>query len=543
MNAVVYARYSSHRQGEQSIEGQLVEAQKYAAAHGLTIIHEYCDRAQTGRNDNREQFQLMLADAAKHAFDALIVWKTDRIGRNKEEIALNKYHLKKNGVKIHYIAEMIPDTPEGIILEAVIEGMAAYYSEQLSQNIRRGQRASAAKAQSTGGNRPLGYKTGPDKKFVIDPETAPTVRLVYDLYAQGQTITQIIQALNAKGLRTKRGRPFTNNSLRTVLKNEKYIGVYSYKDEIRIEDAIPPIVEPEVFYKVQEMLRYNQKAAAHKNSKADYLLTEKLFCGKCGAMMVGVSGTSHTGSRHHYYYCVQQRKKNCDKKPVRRVWIEDLVLNHVIALIRDEDLLEFIAESTYQYYLAQNTESTYTESLRKALAEVEKATANLLRAIEAGIFNDATKQRMDELGEQKAELQNALAAAKLREDLGLKKEHILYFLHRFVDMDYTDEACQKQLIKTFVNSVFVYDDKVVITFNYSGDDRTITLKEIDAGLQQGVRLPRSLCHQIRNHLSENWGDFSFDHRNTTDGFQKIFGRRAVRPSVKSCVSDIRQSQV
>jgi site-specific DNA recombinase len=167
----------------------------------------------------------------------------------------------------------------------------------------------------------------------------------------------------------------------------------------------------------------------------------------------------------------------------------------VIALIRDEDLLEFIAESTYQYYLAQNTESTYTESLRKALAEVEKATANLLRAIEAGIFNDATKQRMDELGEQKVELQNALAAAKLREDLGLKKEHILYSLHRFVDMDYTAEDCQKQLIKIFVNSVFVYDDKVVITFNYSGDDRTITLKEIDAGLQQGVRMPRSLCLQ------------------------------------------------
>ena len=266
--------------------------------------------------------------------------------------------------------------------------------------------------------------------------------------------------------------------------NEKYIGVYSYKDEIRIEDAIPPIVEPEVFYKVQEMLKYNQKAAAHKNSKADYLLTEKLFCSKCGAMMVGVSGTSHTGSHHHYYYCVQQRKKNCDKKPVRRVWIEDLVLNHVIALIRNEDLLEFIAESTY------------TESLRKALAEVEKATANLLQAIEAGIFNDATKQRMDELGEQKAELQNALAAAKLREDLGLKKKHILYFLLRFVDMDYTNEACQKQLIKIFVNSVFVYDDKVVITFNYSDDDRTITLKEIDAGIQQGVRLPRSLCHQL-----------------------------------------------
>ena len=95
MNAVVYARFSSHRQGEQSSEGQVAEAQRFAAAHGLTIVKVYADRAQTGRNDNREQFQLMLADAAKHAFDALIVWKTDRIGRNKEEIALNKYHLKK----------------------------------------------------------------------------------------------------------------------------------------------------------------------------------------------------------------------------------------------------------------------------------------------------------------------------------------------------------------------------------------------------------------------------------------------------------------
>ena len=285
-----------------------------------------------------------------------------------------------------------------------------------------------------------------------------------------------------------------------MLKNEKYIGIYTYKDEIRIEGAIPPIVEPELFYKVQEMLRYNQKAA-HKNSKADYLLTEKLFCGRCGAMMVGVSGTSHTGARHHYYYCTEQRKKKCRKKPVRQVWIENLVLEYVIALVRNGELMEFIAENTYQYYLAQNTDSSYTESLQKALAETEKAISNLIRAMEAGIFNASTKQRLDELDEQKAELKGALAASKLREDLGLKKEHILYFLHQFSQMDYTDEDCQKRLIKTFVNSVFVYDDKVVMTFNYSGDDRTITLKEIDAGLQQGVRLPRSLCLSISSPCS------------------------------------------
>lgn len=495
MNAVVYARFSSHRQGEQSIEGQVAEAERYAAEHGLTIIHVYADRAQTGRNDNREQFQLMLSDAANKKFDALIVWKTDRIGRNKEEIALNKYHLKKNGVKIYYVAEMIPDTPEGIILEAVIEGMAAYYSEQLSQNIKRGQRASAVKAQSTGGNRPLGYLTGPDKKFIIDPESAPTVKLVFDLYAQGQTIAQIVRELNARGHRTLKGKPFTHNSLRTMLKNEKYIGIYTYKDEVRLENAIPPIVDTATFYKVQEMLKYNQRAAAHKNAKVEYLLTEKLFCGKCGAMMVGVSGTSKTGLRHHYYYCHNQRKKLCTKKPVRQIWIENLVLEYMINLLKDDDLIEFIAGNTYKYYLEQNTDTSYTESLRQALEDIEKSISNLVRAIEQGIFNEATKNRMDELEEQKEEIKSALAAARLKENLGITKERILFFLQQFANMDYTDIECQKRLIKTFLNSVFVYDDKVVLTFNYSGDNRTITLKEIDAGLQQGVRLPRALSHQ------------------------------------------------
>ena len=213
MNAVVYARFSSHRQGEQSIEGQVAEAERFAKAHDLTIIHIYADRAQTGRNDNREQFQQMLTDAAKHAFDALIVWKTDRIGRNKEEIALNKYHLKKNGVKIYYVAEAIPDTPEGIILEAVIEGMAAYYSEQLSQNVRRGMRASAQKAQHAGGTHPLGYTVDENKKYVIDPKHAPTVQLIFDMYAAGKTITEIVNELNNRGIRTPKGKLFTFNSL------------------------------------------------------------------------------------------------------------------------------------------------------------------------------------------------------------------------------------------------------------------------------------------------------------------------------------------
>ena len=204
--AVVYARYSSHRQGEQSIEGQLAEAYKYAEAHGMKIIHEYVDRAMTGRNDNRDQFQEMLKDTAKKQFDAVILWKIDRFGRNREEIAFNKYRCKKNGVKVVYVAESIPDSPEGVILESVLEGMAEYYSLQLSQNIRRGNRASAEKCQSTGGNRPLGYKTDPEtKRFVIDPDTAPTVRMIFDVITSYSIhYTKLYEVFS---LRLSSGRP------------------------------------------------------------------------------------------------------------------------------------------------------------------------------------------------------------------------------------------------------------------------------------------------------------------------------------------------
>ena len=510
MNAVVYARFSSHRQGEQSIEGQVAEAERFAAVHGLTIVKVYADRAQTGRNDNREQFQLMLADAAKHAFDALIVWKTDRIGRNKEEIALNKYHLKKNGVKIYYVAEAIPDTPEGIILEAVIEGMAAYYSEQLSQNVRRGMKNSAQKGRYTGGTCPMGYTITADKKYEVDPKYAPVVREIFQLYSEGKTITEIVKILNDKGLRTSRGHAFTHNSLRTVLKNKKYIGTYEYNGEVSIENAVPPIVDVDVFNKVQDLLAFNHKAGAHKKAKVDYILFGKIFCGKCGAGMTGICGTSKQKVKHHYYICSAKKKKLCTKRAVRQDWIETLVLKHLLRLVRNEELLEFIAENTYQYFLAQNTDTTYTKSLQKALDETDRAINNLLRAIEAGIFNESTKDRMNELEEQKKDLRVALVAAKLKEDLALKKEHIVFFLHQFAGMDYSDIDCQKRLIKTFLNSVFVYDDKVVLTFNYSGDDRTITLHEIDGGLGHSICIPSAVVHQ--NNTSAYTGVLFFVFR-------------------------------
>ncbi len=482
--AAIYARYSSHGQGEQSIEGQLSEAHKYAASMGYNVIHEYIDRAKSGRTDNREQFQQMLKDTAKHQFSVIILWKVDRFGRNREEIAINKMKCRKNGVRVEYVAERIPDSPEGVILESVLEGFAEYYSLQLSQNIRRGIAESADKCQVTGGNRPLGYKTGPDKKFVIDEDTAPTVRMIFTMYAGGATVTEIVSKLNELGLRTLRGKPFTCNSLHTILKNEKYIGIYNNHGRC-IEGGVPRIIDDDLFYKVQEMLKINKRAPAKTWARADYILADKLFCGKCGTAMFGESGTSKTGTRYNYFICSNKKRfKSCDKKAVRQADIENLVVKAVCDLLEDTALLDFIIDNTWAYYIAQDDNQEELRNLQKNLEQTETAIRNLIRAMEAGIFTEETKQRMEELTAQKAELKAAIADRELAGSFHLKKEHIAFYLYGLRKADHSDREIQKRLIQTFVNSVYVFDDSIKVTFNYSDENSTVTLqmlKDAEAG--------------------------------------------------------------
>jgi hypothetical protein len=232
------------------------------------------------------------------------------------------------------------------------------------------------------------------------------------------------------------------------------------------------------------MLKVNKRKPTREWHYADYILTDKLFCGKCGDPMVGESGTSKTGAAHNYYACTKKRRRRaCDKKNVRQAWIENWVLERVRVLLFDDKLLDCIAGAVYEYYLKRDDNQDFEDALTRKLKDVNSALANIVKAIEAGIFNDTTKQRMDELEQQKYEINAKLADMKLTASLKLTKEQILFFLREFRNMDFTKRECQKRLINTFVNSVFVYDDEVTITFNYSGDGRAVTLKDVDSGAE------------------------------------------------------------
>lgn len=494
--AVVYARYSSHSQGEQSIEGQLAAAKAYADAKGYTIIHEYIDRAMTGRNDNRDEFQQMLSDCSKKQFQVIIVWKVDRFGRNREEITFNKYHAKKHGVRVEYVAENLPDSPESVILESVLEGMAEYYSLQLSQNIRRGYRENAKKCKYAGGLIPLGYRLTADKHFEIDPDTAPLVRRIFKMYAEGQTVTEIITTLNSEGLYTSKGKPYTKNSLHTILKNEKYIGVYDYKNgEIRVENGVPSIIDKDTFDKVQKLQQTNRRAPAAKWSKADYILTDKLFCGICGSPMVGECGTSRTGKKYNYYLCTDhKRKKSCRKKAIRQDWIEPFVLEQVTALILDDEVIQFITDNVWEYYLSQDQQTEKIKGLETQLAEVEKAINNLMGAIEAGLpLTEMTKNRITELDTRRTALTNTIAATQLDSGFHLTKEHIQFFLEQLRELDLNDRKAQQRLIDIFVNSIYVDDDGITINFNFSGDKSQIKFTDFEQLKTNSEFVCRAFC--------------------------------------------------
>lgn len=478
LNAVIYARYSSDRQTEQSIEGQLRECYAFAKANDIAVIDTYIDRAISGKTDNRPAFQKMIEDSAKRQFQAVIVYRLDRFTRNRYDSAIYKARLKKNGVKVLSAMENLNGSPESIIMESLLEGMAEYYSVELSQKITRGMRENALKGKALGGQRVLGYKVNSDCYFEIDETTAPVVVDIFKLYSSGKTVKEICDILNARGVKTARGGAFNKNSLHTILTNKKYIGIYKTKYG-EIVGGIPAIIDKELFEMVALRMEQNKKAPARAKAEINYLLSTKLFCGKCRSAMVGESGTSKTGKKYYYYACVKKkREKACDKSNVKKDWIEDLVIQRTVTDILKDDVIEKIADRLVELQKAEAAESGTMLYLENSLAEIQVSIKNIMTAIEKGIITESTKTRLTELEDEKRNVEIEIAKESIARRI-ISREQIIYWISSFKDGDITSEKYCQQLIDTFVHAVFVYDDKIVITYNYSGENNTATISDLD----------------------------------------------------------------
>ena len=499
--AIAYARFSSDLQREESIEAQTRAIQQYCDANGFVLLTVFADRGISGTSDKRPEFQKMISTATKGDVDAVIVHKLDRFARNRYDSAFYKNILKKNNVKLISVLENLQDSPESVILESVIEGMNEYYSLNLSREVRKGLQENALECKVTGGPPALGYSVDRNtQKYIINEYEAEAVRLIFRMYLEGYSYTEIIDILNTKGYRTRRGIPFAKNSLYAILRNERYTGVYIYvKDStknpkgkyvrhgeydpdavIRIPGGIPAIINEDDFHRVQAKMKERQHKAAKFSAKQEYLLSGKIYCGECGSPYAGNSRKPRPDHPLYISYkCTRrnQRDTKCNNPEINRDKLERLVLERLSGVLFNPDVIPMLVEQ-YNEYITEKTGSAKERvlALQTELRDVERKITNTVNLmIETG--SAAFKDKLNELEQSKEKLLFELTEA----EVALKQENFsgkqICKLFHIAEQQLKNGtlANRRMVIDQYINKVLIYPDKIEVYMNLMSD---YTVKEI-----------------------------------------------------------------
>lgn len=477
MRGVIYARYSEGpRQTDQSIEGQVADCEAFAREKEIRIIKVYADRHISGKSvDGRDAFQQMMRDADRHLFDAVIVWKVDRFGRSREDIAVNKIRLRKAGVQLMYARESIPEGPEGILLESLMEGLAEYYSADLRQKVMRGMKETAKKGRFPG-HLPIGYKKDPDGRIAIDGPAADAVRDVFRMHIAGASTKDLQQLLTDRGILSRTGRPVAPAVVGRILRNEAYLGRFRIQD---VDVPAPAIIDDATFREAAKHFRTSRRNGAG-TAKVEYLLSCKCFCAKCGKLLRGAGGTSHTGAVHYYYRCPSK-----DIRAVQRDKLEELVLQAACRDVLTNTMIDRITARIMEIQ-AETDEAAAVKALKKRLQDCRRKQKNLMIALENGPSR-AISARLSELEAEEEDLRQQIDFVAVQHVM-IPEEAVRGWLRSFAAGDKSDPAFRRRLLETFVSRVVVSDDSAVVYYNVTSAGSTAD-HEVD--------LPASRSNPIR----------------------------------------------
>ena len=478
-NVVIYARYSSAGQNDQSIDGQLAKCREYAQQRGFRVVGEYCDRALSGRYaETRPEFQRLVSDSSKHAFEYVLVWKLDRFSRDRYDSAIYKKKLRANGVRVLSVTEGIDESSESVLLEAILEAMAEEYSRQLAQNVKRGMRQNAEKAMSLGGMPPLGYDVV-SKRYTINESEAQIVRFIHERYAAGAAQKLIVDECRQRGYCAKRGNELTIGAVNRILRNPKYAGTYVC-DDLVLEDAIPAIVSKPLKQQVRDRLAASAKAPGHAKAKVEYLLHGKLFCGECGAPMIGECGRGKNGTTHYYYTCAARKKsRSCKKRNERKFELEKYIVEYISMYVLTDEWINAAAERVVSEY-ARSYDASGIKPLERQIREADKeldALVDTLIKTASATAIAKINDRIEAAEAKKRTLEADLATLRIASRVEIRKEDIVAWLDQFRVGSSSDPEYCKKIIELFVNAVYVYDDRIKMFFNVR-DSAQITYPEM-----------------------------------------------------------------
>ena len=499
--AVAYARFSSDNQHEESIVAQLRAIREYAAKENVTIIKEYIDEARSATTDDRPNFLKMIKEitSGRLEVDFVFVHKLDRFARNRYDSAIYRRELAKHGVKLIAVAQPLGDGPESIIMEAMIEAMAEYYSKNLSHEVKTKMKEHARQGKHLGGTPPLGYevvvqKDG-TKKYVINEREAEAVRLIFRMVADGYGYSKIIDTLNARGYKTKRGNRFGKNSIYEILRNEKYIGIYVFnktasanmgkrnnhakKDDseiVRIPGGIPAIITTEEWEAVQKILNSREKGPrSRQRSNIIYILTGKAVCGECGAAYTGKSQTAgRNKKKYSLYSCTaKKQKRTCTNRDIRKEILENYVLDEIAKLLDPINVDEFAERIQRRYEELYKDSCQEIEQITNAITELKNRMDKLFELIEKGNADPTiVGPRLNGLAKEKETMENRLMRLESQYRTPLTKKQIADYLklnqHALIDRQ--DMLACKRLTDAYVEKVVIYPDQVKVIFKFPMSD-------------------------------------------------------------------------
>ncbi len=458
MNVVIYARYSSTNQTEQSIEGQIDVCTRYAAEHGYTVSEHYIDRALSATTDHRPAFQRMIHDSARHQFSAVIVYQLDRFSRDRYDSAVYKSKLKKNEVRVISAREQIAEDASGILMESLLEGMAEYFSKELSQKVTRGRGISIQKGGFVGGTVTYGYKVK-NRQYFINEDEASVVRNVFTAYISGKGLSDIVRYLRYHNIHNRNGYPFQITTVKYMLQNKRYIGTLSHLGT-EYENVIPSIVTSDEFEIAAHLMNTTTRPVKRPDTGDSYLLSHYTYCGSCLGAVTGVSGTSHTSRLYRYYCCSTQRHSDrCQQKNAPKDVCELAVINALEAVVSRYQLDSAIAKAEEFAMLGQ---SRYMGvDLKKALATNKQAIKNLIKAVEMDGYDETIAGQLLFRREERTRIEEEIAK---RADMTphIVRRNIRKYFESQNSANANDIEKYRLLIHTFVHHILFYSDHLEI---------------------------------------------------------------------------------
>ena len=493
--AALYARVSSERQDvDLSVSAQLRALREYADKHGYLVVREYVDEAESGRIADRPQFRRMLDEASKpeSPFQEILVWKFSRFTRKREHAVAFKSMLRRRGIRVVSITEQADDTPTGKLLEAIIESLDEFYSENLAQEVSRGMREAASRGFWMTSYAPYGYKRvhvqdGVKKRprLELNPPSDGVVRRIFDMALQGKSTLDITKTLNAEGIPTTNGKRWLKTTINTMLYNEAYTGTLVWaanaKDgapPVRVENAHSAIISRQEFLKVRKLLGSRAPGKVHpRRSSSPYLLSGLLKCETCGKAMTGAEAKS---GKYSYYVCHSLLKKGsgtCETPRLNARNFEKLIVGNLRENILTESnvrgLVKLMDEEMDGVAREQRER---LETIEEQLEDVKRRLSRVWQVVETTDIEMAdASDRIKELRESKEKLEAAADEARqLLADRRVMLESadiIAAFAAEMSEFLKTSELTEtKAFVKSFVKEIEVRPGRAAIVYSLPTPD-------------------------------------------------------------------------